>query len=67
MTLGDDCALIAIVGAGQRLSEVFSALDGERIEATSVDAGSGDGAITVGVAENDLDRAIKALYRKLIK
>lgn len=67
VTLGDDCALIAIVGAGQRLSEVFSALDGERIEATSVDAGSGDGAITVGVAENDLDRAIKALYGKLIK
>ena len=43
------------------------ALDEESIAVSSVDAGSGDGAITVGVAEKDLDRAIKALYRKLIK
>lgn len=69
VTLGDDCALIAIVGAdiGQRLSEVFSALDGDDIPVISVDAGSGDGGITVGVREDDLHRAIKALYRKLIK
>lgn len=69
VTLVGDCALIAIVGAdiGQRLSEIFSALDEESIAVSSVDAGSGDGAITVGVAEKDLDRAIKALYRKLIK
>lgn len=69
VTLVGDCALIAIVGAdiGQRLAEIFSALDEEGIPVISVDAGSGDGAITVGVAEKDLDPAIKALYGKLIK
>lgn len=45
----------------------FSALNKENIAVISVDAGSGDGGITIGVDEDNLDRAIKALYAKLIK
>lgn len=69
VTKGSDCALIAIVGADPlcRLPDIFSALDKEKIAVISADAGSGDGGITIGVQEDSLDRAIKALYAKLIK
>ena len=69
MTKGPDCALITIVGADpqSRLSDIFSALNKENIAVISVDAGSGDGGITIGVDEDNLDCAIKALYAKLIK
>lgn len=69
VTKGPDCALITIVGADpqSRLSDIFSALNKENIAVISVDAGSGDGGITIGVDEDNLDRAIKALYAKLIK
>ena len=69
VTKGPDCALITIVGADpqSRLSDIFSALNKENIAVISVDAGSGDGGITIGVDEDNLDCAIKALYAKLIK
>ncbi len=69
MTLGKSCALIAIVGAApqKHLSEIFSALKASGAEIICADTGSGDGGVTIGVGENMLASAIRALYENLIR
>lgn len=69
VTLGEPCALVAIVGAAPEklLSQIFSAVDEAGARVLCVDSGAGDGGVTVGVPEKTLPAVLKSLYGKLIR
>ena len=62
-----DLALIAVVGRGMRATRgtagrIFSALAHANVNVKMIDQGSSELNIIIGVANNDFDTAIKAIY-----
>ena len=62
-----DLALIAVVGRGMRgtrgtVGRIFSALAHARINVKMIDQGSSELNIIIGVANQDFEAAIRAIY-----
>ena len=62
-----DYALIAVVGRGMRATRgtagrIFSALSHANVNVRMIDQGSSELNIIIGVANNDFETAIKAIY-----
>ena len=62
-----DLALIAVVGRGMKSTRgtagrIFSALAHARVNVKMIDQGSSELNIIIGVANEDFEQAIKAIY-----
>jgi aspartate kinase len=71
LELEHNLALIAIVGRGMKerrgtATRIFAALSHARINIRTIDQGSSELNIIVGVNEDDFERAIKAIYDALV-
>jgi aspartate kinase len=67
ITVDDNLALIAVVGRGMRRTRgtagrIFSALSHAKVNVQMIDQGSSELNIIVGVAEDDFETAVKAIY-----
>ena len=69
VTVGEPCALVAIVGASpeEELAGIFSAIKSAGAKILCIDSGAGDEGLTVGVEEKMLAPVIRSLYENLIK
>ena len=66
-----DLALIAVVGRGMRgtrgtVGRIFSALAHARINVKMIDQGSSELNIIIGVANQDFEAAIRAIYDSVV-
>ena len=72
VTITQDLALIAVVGRGMvnypgTASRIFSAIAREGINIRMIDQGSSELNIIIGVAEEDFESAIRAVYNEFCK
>ena len=67
LELESDIALVAVVGRGMKATRgtsgrIFSALSHANVNVKMIDQGSSELNIIIGVANNDFETAIKAIY-----
>jgi aspartate kinase len=67
ITVDDNLALVAVVGRGMRntrgtAGRIFSALAHAKVNVQMIDQGSSELNIIVGVAEEDFETAVRAIY-----
>jgi aspartate kinase len=67
ITVDDNLALIAVVGRGMRRTRgtagrIFAALSHAKVNVQMIDQGSSELNIIVGVAEDDFETAVRAIY-----
>ncbi len=72
ISFADGLALIAVVGRGMVKSKgtavrVFGAIANAGINIKMIDQGSSELNIIIGVAENDFENAMKAIYNEFVK
>ena len=68
----DGLALLAVVGRGMRnakgtAAKVFKAIAEANISIRTIDQGSSELNIIVGINENDLEKAVRAIYHEFVK
>ncbi len=72
IVIDDGLALLAVVGRGMvkakgTAARVFDAVSGQGINIRMIDQGSSELSIIIGVEENDLERALDAIYHEFVK
>ena len=72
IVIDDGLALLAVVGRGMvkakgTAARVFDAVSGQGINIRMIDQGSSELSIIIGVEENDLERALGAIYHEFVK